>query len=85
MRVIWSRAAVADKDAIWLFLADRDLAYADKVEARLDSRAALLSQFPRLGRPVPDSDLRELSIPDTQHVIVYRIDGDIASIESMVT
>lgn len=33
-----------------------------------------------MGRPVPGSDLRELPIPDTQHVIVYRLRDDMIRI-----
>lgn len=77
MRIVWSGSALADKDAIWLYLADRNVAYADKVEAKLDARTASLLRFPKLGRPVPGSDLRELSIPESQHVVAYRIEGDV--------
>jgi toxin ParE1/3/4 len=80
LKLIWSRSALADKHAVWLYLADRSVELADSLEARIDSRVASLSRFPWQGRPTPGSDLRELSIPDTQHVVVYRVAGDIVRI-----
>jgi plasmid stabilization system protein ParE len=76
LRIIWSGSALADKHAIWLYLADRKVDCADKVEARIESRVASLSQLPWQGRPVPGTDLRELS----EHVIVYRLENEIVRI-----
>ncbi len=71
MRLIWSAPALADKDAIWLYLADRNIDYADRVETRIETRAASLLRFPHQGRPIPESDLRALSIPDTTQSIRF--------------
>jgi toxin ParE1/3/4 len=80
LKLAWTLQALHDKDRIWLFHADRDVAYADRVEARIDARAAMLERFPWIGRPVPGRDLRELSIPDVQYLIAYRIEGEIVRI-----
>ena len=64
-----------------MFLAERNVEYADKVERRIAARVSMLERFPGLGRPVPGKDnMRELSVSDTQHVIVYRIEEDIVFI-----
>ena len=79
MRVIWSREAQTQKDAICDFLAERNPAYADRVELRLEARAGSLAALPYLGRSAPD-DLRLLSVVDVQYVIVYRIEADVVRI-----
>ena len=76
MKVIWSRDATLQKNAIWNFHADRSVRYADRVETRLEARAATLAQLPKQGRPISGSDLRELSLTDIKYVIVYQIEVD---------
>ena len=76
MRVIWTRKALRDREAIWLFLADRSVPYADRVERRLRQRGDGLGRFPYLGRTVGSAGERELSVPDTQYVIVYEVGDD---------
>ena len=75
MKIIWSREALAEREAIWLYLADRSIGYADHVERRLIARGDSLARFPRQGRRLTRDDCR-LSIPDTQYVIDYRIEDD---------
>ena len=80
MRVIWSREAQQQLDAIWLYLADRSVALADRVEARLQDRAASLAAAPFQGRPLPGADRRRLPIRDVSYVVVYRIEDDLVRI-----
>jgi len=78
VRLRWTDGALADVHRHWVFLAMRDVEYADRVEARLKERAQALLRSPNMGRPVPGSDLRALSVPDIQHVLTYRIgEGEI--------
>jgi plasmid stabilization system protein ParE len=78
LRLRWSDEAVADVERHWLFHAERNVEYADAVEARLRERAEALLQHPRIGRPVAEKPVRELSVPDIQYVIVYQpADDDI--------
>ena len=76
MRVLWTTEALSEREAIWLFLADRSLDFADRAEARLIARVRTLGTLPFQGRRVPDSPLRALSVPDIQYVIHYRVDED---------
>ena len=80
MKIIWSRQAQRDKQTIWSFLSDRGVAYADRVELRIEARVESLAQFAYLGGPIPGTNRRKLSIPDIQHVVIYRIDDTIIRI-----
>ena len=68
---------------MWLFIADRNAAYADRVEARLIKRADSLARIPGQGRRVSGSDARRVSIPDVQCVISYRIEENAVRILSV--
>lgn len=59
-----------------MFLAERDVRYADKVEAQLQTRVSILAQFPTLGRSVPGTPIRRLSLTDLQYVIDYEVADD---------
>ena len=72
MRIAWSPVAEADRHRLWMFLAERSVDRAERVESRLDRRVASLSGVPRQGRRVGEGR-RELSIPDIQVSVVYRI------------
>ena len=76
MKLIWSRRGLADKDAIWNFLAERSVSYADRVERRIEGRARSLAAVSEQGRPIPGTPIRLLSIPDIQYVIRYQVDDD---------
>lgn len=76
LKVIWSRNARGDQQHIWLFLAERAVAYADKVEARLEERADSIARLPLLGRIIPGTTIRRVSLTDIQYVIDYELDDD---------
>ena len=59
-----------------MFLAERNVDHADRVEARIRDRANALRRFPFLGRLDKGTGSRFLSIPDIQYLIDYRIDDD---------
>jgi len=65
LRIAWTLAARLHRDDIWLFLAERNVDYADRVERRIAARVSMLERFPKLGRPLPGKDdMRELSVPE---------------------
>ena len=76
MRLEWSRAADADIFRIWRFNAERNVDLADRIEQRLHGAAALIRSCPRIGRPVAGEELRELSVPDVQSRITYRLEAE---------
>ncbi len=73
MRIIWLPSAWSQKEAIWDYLAEFNVDYADRVEKRLLSRVESLGRLPKQGRPLV-TDIRRLSITDIQYTIDYRID-----------
>lgn len=79
MKVIWTQRAEDDLLRQWLFLSERSTSHAERVEARLNAAARLIGEFPYLGRLVRRTT-RELSLPDVQYVIRYRVDEDGARI-----
>jgi toxin ParE1/3/4 len=93
--VLWSEAAEADLDAIWLYIAQADLVAADRQIDRIVGIVGKLSDFPRLGPDRSDVDvglrgltrgnyliLYELNEPERQVAILRIIDGrrDIAEL-----
>jgi toxin ParE1/3/4 len=76
LKLIWSRQALKEREAIWQFLAEANVAYADRVEARIVTRTDRLLAAPFQGSPVARTDQRKLSIPDIQYVIVYRVEDN---------
>ncbi len=73
MRIIWLPSAWSQKEAIWDYLAEINVDYADRIEKRLLSRVESLERLPKQGRPLV-RDIRRLSITDIQYTIDYRID-----------
>ena len=55
-----------------MFAAEHSVARAERLDARLFSRAESLGGMPHQGRPVK-GDMRRLSIPDIQLIVRYRI------------
>ncbi len=73
MKVVWAEAGRAHLARIFQFNLGRSEAWAEKVERPLRERADALSLNPLIGRSVPRSMLRALSVPDIQYVIIYRV------------
>lgn len=59
-----------------MFLADRNVDYADRVDARLSEAADLLGAMPRIGRPGSTPATRLWSGVDVQYVLEYRLDDN---------
>jgi toxin ParE1/3/4 len=72
-RVVWSRRALQDLEAIAEYIAEDSPAYAAVVVKNIVQQTRLLSQFPRSGRKVPEFDdesIRELLA--YSYRIIYR-------------
>jgi plasmid stabilization system protein ParE len=77
-RVVWTLNAIARVDAIAEYIAQDSPAYAPLFVARLFDATAVLSQFERIGRVVPefhDDALREI-IFQSYRIVYELIDGD---------
>jgi toxin ParE1/3/4 len=79
MKLIYHSGALRDLKSIQLYIAENDPAAADRVIARSEQVADLLSTQPHLGRP-GRSGARFLSVAGAPYVIIYRIVSDIVRI-----
>jgi plasmid stabilization system protein ParE len=69
-------SARADLARIYVFNAERNAQWAERVEGRLLQRAEALTISPYVGRPMPEPGVRRLSVPDIQYVMDYRVVGN---------
>lgn len=76
MRIRYTRQAMLDVVAIADFLRMRNPSAAVQIEQAIRSTIELLGEFPMLGRPRPDLDVRVLGIPRYPYSAYYRIEGD---------
>lgn len=84
-RVVWSRRAIEDLEAIAEYIAQDSPAYAAGVIRTVISQTKMLSRFPRSGRKVPefdDDNIREL-LPYSYRVI-YRIQDEEVLIAAVI-
>lgn len=61
---------------MWCFVAERDVARADRIANEIRRRCDILSNFSQLGRSVLRGQARDLSLTDMQYIIRYRIEDD---------
>jgi toxin ParE1/3/4 len=74
-RVVWSRRALQDLEAIAEYIAEDSQAYAATVVKNTVQQTRQLTQFPRSGRKVPefdDENIRELLA--YSYRIIYRLE-----------
>jgi plasmid stabilization system protein ParE len=78
MKVEWSDAALADLDRFVEFLNNERPSLAATVAAEIVSKAEVLSEHPRLGRPIMGrEEYRQivLQVLHASYVFQYRYDG----------
>ena len=76
MKVAWSDTAENELASVVLLIAAEDKAAALKLVTRLEMTGNGLADFPLRGRPGRDPGTRELPVPGTQYIIVYRIEDE---------
>jgi toxin ParE1/3/4 len=75
-RVVWSRRALHDIEAIAEYIAADSPAYASIVVKKIVNHTRSLAQFPNSGRKVPEFDvenIRELIV--YSYRIIYQVEG----------
>lgn len=72
MRLVVSRAAVADFERLHRFLAGKDRSAAQRAAAAIDDAVRALADFPQRGRPSGIAGMRELIVPFGQSAYVVR-------------
>ncbi len=73
MKLLWSSLAVADANAIQAYISSDSLAAAARVRADIAAAGERLIAFPLSGRSGRRSGTRELIVPRTPYVLVYRV------------
>jgi toxin ParE1/3/4 len=84
-RVVWSRRASLDLEAIADYIAADSPTYAGIVVKKVVNQTRALSRFPRSGHKVPEfdnEDIRELLI--YSYRIIYRVEEDEVVIAAVI-
>ena len=84
MRLIWSAPAKADLAAIHIHYRDIAPEYAFTVVALTVRAARLLAEQPKLGPAIDDSDYRKWRVAKTNHILIYRLEGQNMRISRVV-
>ena len=79
MQVIWSPTALRQISRIYAYLAEFNPPAAQDIAQRLLKAGDSLASFPRRGRRVPGTALREWPLVDP-YIIRYRIAGEVIRI-----
>ena len=69
----WTRSALAAYEATLSFIANEDPITAEKVKERVERALADILTFPGIGTPGSQRGERRFPIPNTGHVINYRV------------
>ncbi|WP_338556780.1 type II toxin-antitoxin system RelE/ParE family toxin [Erwinia sp. E_sp_B04_7] len=75
MNVRWAQEALADRNAIWDYLAERNPMAAMAMDERFSEAAALLGEHPQMGVEGKIAGTREL-IPHEHYRLVYETDEE---------
>lgn len=76
MKPVWSPEAVADLEALRVYVAQDDPAAAQRVALHVIRNVeTLLANSPQMGRPGRVPGTRELVMPKTPYIVPYRVVG----------
>lgn len=73
MTIVWSPGAERDLDAIFDYVLNDDPAAAERLCDRIEARVLELEDYPQIGRPGRTRGTRELVVPGTPYIAIYRI------------
>lgn len=76
MRIIWTSRAVSELVAIADYITNHHPAAAIATRDRIRAAVMRLSDFPLSGRAGRLAETRELVVPGTRFVVVYRVRND---------
>ncbi|MCI0598903.1 MAG: type II toxin-antitoxin system RelE/ParE family toxin [Beijerinckiaceae bacterium] len=76
MRVLWTRPALRDLEAIGDFVARDNAFAAAEIVTRIEGQTGLLARHPRIGRSGRIKGTRELVVTDTPFIVAYRLKED---------
>ncbi len=76
MNVVWTRPAARDLELIGDYIARENPRAADRIVRRIRDRTRDLADYPLLGRTGRVENTRELVVPTTPFIVVYRVNDD---------
>lgn len=76
MRLLWSRRAQRQLTRIQAWIGRSNSSAAERVVAKIVATARRLEQFPGLGHPSEQDDIRLLQAAGLTYVLPYRVAGD---------
>jgi toxin ParE1/3/4 len=76
MTVVWTRLETRYLEAIGDHIARENRRAANRIVKRIRDRTRDLVNYPLLGRASRVAGTRELVIPDTRFIVVYRVGDD---------
>ncbi len=76
MKLVWSRYALRDRDAIFSYIEADNPHAAIRIDEQIETAAKQLIAFPDSGRPGRIPGTRELMIPRTPYILAYAVNRD---------
>lgn len=73
MKLVWTRRALFELDAIFAYVARDSRAAAARLTGEIERRAAILAAHPEIGRPGSVDEIRELVLGGTPYILPYRV------------
>ena len=80
MQVKWLSLALADLDAVAVYIARDSPGAAERMVDTIFAAADRLADYPASGRPGRVLGTRELVVPDTPYILPYRVRGQIVEV-----
>ena len=84
MRIVWAESAQREFDEAIAFIRARSPAGAQRVGRRILDAVNLLERFPELAPRSRHRDLRQLVVPRTPFLVIYRIHEGRVEIRAVV-
>lgn len=84
MRIEWADSARADFDKAIAYMMDRSPKGARRVGEAILQSISLLERFPQLAPKSKHRGLRQLSVPRTPYVVVYRPHEDRVEVRAVI-
>jgi addiction module RelE/StbE family toxin len=75
--IAWSLLARRDLEQLRAYIERDNPAAAARTADRILDAAERLEQFPHLGRPGRETATRELVVPRTPYILIYRVRGEV--------
>jgi toxin ParE1/3/4 len=80
VRIRWLKRALADLDEAETFIAQENPSAASEVIARIVGAVTLLKEQPGIGRAGRVPGTKELVVPDTPYIVLYRVKDSIVQV-----